>query len=183
MMSSDERLNLVAACGIDCGICSLNMCGSDPALLERLVARGIPREKLPCAGCRNIAGHCPLISAPCETFACVREKAVGFCHECDEFPCSRLCPSSQKADVLPHNLKVFNLCTIRRAGLEDFVKASADIERRYFKGRMEIGKGPSLASCSDIRATAIAPRRSREAKVFPPRRRNEDVAPGFRRVR
>ena len=143
-MSSNERLSLVAPCGIDCGNCSLNMCKDDPAMIDRLVARGIPREKIPCAGCRNIAGDCPVISGNCETYACVVAKAVEFCHECGEFPCAKLCPSSQRADVLPHNVKVFNLCTIARIGVEGFVKVSADIERRYFKGKMEIGKGPQL---------------------------------------
>ncbi len=144
-MSTSERLHLVAACGIDCGNCSLNPCKDDPALMDRLVQRGIPREKLPCPGCRNVAGRCPVISAPCETYECVQQKAVDFCSQCGDFPCSKLCPSSQRADVLPHNLKVFNLCTIERLGLEGFVKVSADLERLYFKGRMEIGKGPRLA--------------------------------------
>src|SRR5208282_2659227 len=100
-MSKSERLRLVAACGIDCGNCSLNLCRSDPALLERLAARGIPRERLPCAGCRNVAGDCPVISARCETYECVIQKGVDFCSECADFPCSKLCPSSQRADVLP----------------------------------------------------------------------------------
>jgi hypothetical protein len=144
-MPTNERLRLVAACGIDCGNCSLNMCKDDPALLDRLVERGIPREKLPCAGCRDVSGDCPVISSKCETYECVGQKAVDFCYECSDFPCSKLCPSSQRADVLPHNLKVFNLCTIERVGVEGFVKLSGDLERLYFKGKMEIGKGPRLA--------------------------------------
>ena len=144
-MQTSERLNLVAPCGIDCGNCALNRCAGDAALLERLVQRGIPREKLPCAGCRNISGDCPVIASRCETWECVREHGVEFCHECPDFPCGKLCPSSQRADVLPHNLKVFNLCTIERLGVEGFVHASARFEQLYFKGKMEIGKGPRLA--------------------------------------
>ena len=144
-VATNERLRLVAACGIDCGNCALNMSKDDPVLLERLVARGIPREKLPCGGCRNVAGNCPVISGTCETFECVGQRSVDFCHECADFPCAKLCPSSRRADVLPHNLKVFNLCTIERLGVEGFVAVSADLERRYFQGKMEIGKGPRLA--------------------------------------
>jgi hypothetical protein len=144
-MSSNERLHLVAACGIDCGNCSLYLCRNDAAMIERLAARGIPREKLPCSGCRRVEGRCPVIGAPCETYQCVNEKRVAFCFDCAEFPCSKLCPSSDRADVLPHNMKVFNLCTIQRTGVERFVKTSADLERLYFKGKMEIGKGPKLA--------------------------------------
>jgi len=144
-VQTSERTRLVAACGIDCGNCSLNLCRHDAALLERLVQRGIPRDRLPCAGCRDVKGTCPVINGTCETYECVMQRGVEFCYECAEFPCSKLCPSSQRADVLPHNLKVFNLCTIKRAGVEEFVKASAHLEQVYFKGQMEIGKGPHLA--------------------------------------
>jgi len=143
-MSSNERLRMVAPCGIDCGNCTLSLCRDDPATIERLVARGVPREKLPCEGCRSIGGDCPVIVGKCETYLCVRQKAVDFCYECADFPCSKLCPSSQRADVLPHNMKVFNLCTIERNGVEGFVKLSGDLERLYFKGKMEVGRGPQL---------------------------------------
>ncbi len=144
-MSNDERLSLVAACGIDCGNCSLYLCRDNAALTDHLVQRGIAREKLPCPGCRAAEGRCPVIGSPCETYECVHLKEVDFCSECGDFPCPKLCPASNRADVLPHNLKVFNLCTIERIGLEAFVKVSADFERLYFKGKMEIGKGPRPA--------------------------------------
>jgi hypothetical protein len=141
-MTNDERLALVAPCGIDCGLCSLNKCKDDPELLDRLVERGYPREKLPCAGCRNVAGDCPVIQGKCETYACIRRKGVDFCFECEDFPCSKLCPVAERAESLPHNLKVFNLCVIERKGREGFVKESERLEALYFKGSMEIGKGP-----------------------------------------
>jgi Protein of unknown function (DUF3795) len=144
-MSLNERQRMVAPCGIDCGNCMLSVCRNDPSMIDRLVAKGIPREKLPCEGCRAIEGDCPVITGKCETYACVRQKSVDFCFECADFPCSKLCPSSDRADVLPHNLKVFNLCTIERIGVEGFVRVSGDLERSYFKGKMEIGRGPRLA--------------------------------------
>lgn len=113
--------------------------------MDRLAERGIPRDRLPCAGCRNVDGDCPVINLGCETYGCVRSRGVEFCHECSDFPCSKLCPSAQRADVLPHNMKVFGLCTIKRLGVDGFVKVSGELERLYFRGRMEIGKGPSLA--------------------------------------
>ncbi len=143
-MAMTERLRMVAACGIDCGNCPLSLCRDDPALLEALVQRGIPRDRLPCPGCRGAHGDCPGNAARSETYECVQQRGVDYCFECADFPCGKLCPSSQRADVLPHNMKVFNLCTIRRDGVEAFVKASAGIERTYFKGKMEIGKGPRL---------------------------------------
>ena len=143
-MMSPERLNLVAPCGIDCGICELYTCRADARLFSALTARGIPVEKIPCDGCRPIEGKCPIIKEDCETFKCVMEKKVEFCFECSEFPCVKLHPSSKRAEVLPHNMKVFNLCTIKRDGVEAFVEKSSGIKKRYYAGIMEIGKGPQI---------------------------------------
>jgi len=144
-MSSEKRLRLVAPCGIDCGNCVLYLSRHDDVLMERLLARGIPKEKLPCEGCRNVEGDCPVIAQKCDTYRCVLEREIQFCFECTEYPCGKLCPSADRADVLPHNLKVFNLDMIERRGVEGFIKVSGDLERTYFKGKMEIGKGPRLA--------------------------------------
>ncbi len=141
-MSTQERINLVAPCGIDCGICELYVCRDNPQLSAYFVSKGIPQEKIPCPGCRNIGGNCPVIDSQCATYACAAGKDVDFCFRCGDFPCARLHPSADRADLLPHNLKVFNLCTIRRDGVEGFIEASAEIKRRYFKGKMKIGSGP-----------------------------------------
>jgi hypothetical protein len=113
--------------------------------MEALAAKGIPREKLPCRGCRNIAGYCPVIEGECSTFDCAAKHGVEFCFECAEFPCVRLNPASDRAAVLPHNMKVFNLCTIRRDGVAGFVRASADLKKRYYQGTMAVGRGPQLS--------------------------------------
>jgi Protein of unknown function (DUF3795) len=141
---SDDRNRLVAPCGIDCGNCALYTSRHDAAVMERLLARGISKEKLPCDGCRDVEGDCPVIGEKCETYRCVRDQDVDYCFECSEYPCAKLCPSSDRADVLPHNLKVFNLDTIQRLGVEGFIKVSGELEHVYFKGKMEIGKGPKL---------------------------------------
>lgn len=141
-MSKSGRLRAVAPCGIDCGTCELFLCGDNQQLFEYLVSKGVPKEKLPCEGCRDIEGFCPVLGSRCETYACVDEKNVAFCFECGDFPCSKLNPSADRADTLPHNLKVYNLCTIRREGVEGFLVLSGKIKERYFKGTMEIGKGP-----------------------------------------
>jgi len=143
-MLTEERLSLVAPCGIDCGICELYTCRDDAELQEKIVARGIPEEKLPCEGCRSVEGNCPVLGERCETFKCVSEVGAEFCFECGDFPCTNLQPTANRADVLPHNMKVFNLCTIKQFGREGFVKKSAEIKRRYYTGKMEIGKGPQL---------------------------------------
>lgn len=143
-MSRNERIHLVAPCGIDCGTCELCLCKDNQQLLFYLVTRGIPQEKLPCTGCRDMKGNYPVIGEQCATYACVTEHVVDFCFDCGEFPCSRLNPSADMADVLPHNLKVFQLCTIQLNGVEAFIDMSTGIKHRYYKGKMKIGRGPQI---------------------------------------
>jgi hypothetical protein len=144
LMTINKRAGLVAPCGIDCGTCELNLSKDNPPLLAYLVSKGIPKEKLPCEGCRNIKGDCPVIGAKCATYICATEKEADFCFNCSDFPCVKLQPSADRADILPHNMKVFNLCTIKRVGTERFVEISTEIKQRYYKGKMAVGKGPQI---------------------------------------
>jgi len=139
-----ESTTLIGPCGINCGECEGYTCKDNPALLEYLVSRGIKREKLPCAGCRGIQGNCPVIGETCETYTCVLEHKVDFCFECVDFPCPKLNPAADRADILQHNLKVFNLCCIRQMGAEKFLERASDIKHRYYKGKLIIGKGPQI---------------------------------------
>jgi hypothetical protein len=143
-MFTKERLYMAAPCGIDCGICELYVCKDDINLYNKLIERGMPKDKLPCAGCRSIEGKCPVIGDICETYTCVIEHKVEFCYECNEFPCVKLHPAVNRAEILPHNMKVYNLCTIKQSGLEKFIEKSAEIKKRYYIGKMEIGKGPQI---------------------------------------
>ena len=144
-MNTNERINLVAPCGIDCGTCELYLCQHDEGLLNALVSKGIPKEILPCRGCRDMDGKCPVIGRQCATYVCVKEKDVDFCFHCRDFPCAKLHPSADRADVLPHNMKVFNLCIIQREGVEGFIDISGELKKKYYKGKMEIGKGPRVS--------------------------------------
>ncbi len=143
-MSTQERIRLLAPCGIDCGICELYLSRDDEQLRVYLISRGIPEESIPCEGCRNTEGHCPVIGSQCETYACGVENDVKYCYECQDFPCAKLHPSADRADVLPHNLKVFNLCTIKRDGEEEFTRTSSAGKAKYLKGKMAIGSGPQM---------------------------------------
>ncbi len=148
-MKITDEIILVAPCGINCGDCEGYKAKDNPALLEYLVSRGIKREGLPCPGCRSIKGNCPAISCACDTYTCVAERGVDFCFECPEFPCARLNPAADRANVLPHNIKIFNLCFIQQQGLPRFLEKSPEIKQRYFQGKMLIGKGPQLNPPAD----------------------------------
>lgn len=143
-MEISARMKLVGPCGIDCGLCELFLCKNNPDLFNYLVGLGIPESKLPCNGCRNVNGDCPIMKETCSTFECVVEKKVTFCYQCFDFPCSKLQPAADKAGKLPHNMKVFNLCTIQKVKLKNFVEISAFIRKRYFEGTMVIGNGPQI---------------------------------------
>jgi hypothetical protein len=129
-------------CGIYCGECECHKAKDDPKMLEYLKSRGIPN--LPCPGCREVEGKCPVIGGVCETYHCAKKKEVGFCFECNEFPCSMLNPASDRAEILPHNLKAFNLSYIQNHGLDEFARHAAEFKEKYYKGKMEVGKGPQL---------------------------------------
>lgn len=144
IMFTQERINMVAPCGMDCGICEMHTCEENSPLYNRLIERGIPKESIPCKGCRSILGMCPVIREKCQTFQCISGRKIEFCYECDEFPCRKLHPAADRAEMLPHNLKVFNLCTIKNSGLEEFIDRSTEMKNRYFKGKIQVGNGPQM---------------------------------------
>ena len=67
---------LIAACGMNCGLCI-----------------GFLREKKPCGGCfkkddenkPKVCRSCTIVN--CESLA---ETESGFCYDCDKYPCTRL---------------------------------------------------------------------------------------------
>ena len=141
-METKKDLTPFAPCGTYCGECEAYKAKDDPKLMEYLLSRGFKQETLPCPGCREVKGKCPAIGKTCETYLCIQEHQVDFCFECGEFPCAKLNPASDRANVLPHNLKVYNLCCIEHQGLDKLVEEISEIRKRYFKGKMHIGIGP-----------------------------------------
>ena len=111
-MTDNELLDRFAPCGLDCSRCFAREGGAVqlPALELRQSLRGFEAlaarmaERAPeladypqfqavlavlceasCPGCRAGGGHLPTCSAR----TCHREKRVGFCFQCDEYPCER----------------------------------------------------------------------------------------------
>jgi hypothetical protein len=99
----------------------------------------IPIETMLCSGCRNHKGQIPLQkhvfgeAHRCAAYECSQEKGIKFCSDCDQFPCDNLHPYADKAGDLPHNIKVFNLCLIKKMGLEKWAESKAgDVRQTYF---------------------------------------------------
>ena len=62
-----------------------------------------------------------------------------FCCDCSDFPCDYLHPYADQAANVPHNIKVFNLCLIKKLGLETWAKNKAkSVKNVYFKGKWKL---------------------------------------------
>jgi hypothetical protein len=51
-------------------------------------------------------------------------------------------PAADRAEMLPHNLKVYLLAALKRDGAEAWAANYAGIIRAYYHGKMKIGAGP-----------------------------------------
>ena len=79
------------------------------------------------------------MAEPCKVFRCTSEKQHSLCSDCSDFPCDHLHPHADRASELPHNTKVFNLCLIKKMGLEEWAKSKAkDVKSAYFRGKVEL---------------------------------------------
>jgi hypothetical protein len=138
-----DKNALHAPCGIHCGLCPRNLAIKDEQIRSRLSAGlNLPPENVTCTGCRSIDGHCPAIVDQCATWVCIKGKGLEFCSECSDFPCAKLIPSSDRADKLPHNIKIFSLTLRKTKGAYEWEKVIKDVYDRYFHGKMVVGHGP-----------------------------------------
>jgi hypothetical protein len=116
---------LTAPCGLPCFACYVFL-ATEHRKLQPLIGRvlGIPPEKVVCRGCRNEQGKCGLLPMPCNVYPCAEKKGITFCCDCSDFPCDYLHPYFDNAKVW-HNTKVFNLCLIKKMGLESWAQNKA----------------------------------------------------------
>ena len=101
----------------------------------------IPLDKAICKGCRNENGTIGFLNMtePCNAYRCIFDKGIDFCFDCSDFPCDYLHPYSDMAPMVPHNTKVFNLCLIRKMGLEKWAREKAkSVKETYFKGKFKL---------------------------------------------
>jgi hypothetical protein len=140
-----DKAFLTAPCGTDCFNC-LTYEGNIIAEWKKHLSESlnIPMDEVACKGCRAEQGKCKFLPKDqCETWNCIQGKGVDFCHECDDFPCVLLMPSQQGAPFA-HNLKLYNLCRMKRVGIDKWIEEAEAVRRRYFEGRFEVGSGPIL---------------------------------------
>ncbi|MDD2596481.1 MAG: DUF3795 domain-containing protein [Candidatus Cloacimonetes bacterium] len=143
-MEHHQAKELISPCGIYCGGCSLYLAKDRPEIIPMLLQHGVTEDQLPCSGCRGEDGNCKHLDARCEQYACAQDKGVSFCFECEDFPCNRLLPAADRANSLPHNMKMFAQCYIQKYGPEAYIAKLPEIRKRYFSGKISYGKGPLL---------------------------------------
>lgn len=137
---------IVAPCGIDCFNCELYEENLNEEFITGLSERiKVPKELLTCKGCSegNICTLLKLRGKNCKTLDCVKEKGVNYCFECDTFPCEYLMPLADGAEKFPQNIKLYNLCRMKRIGIDAWMEEVGDIRKTYFTKKIVIGEGGS----------------------------------------
>ena len=85
------RRELLAPCGLYCGVCGILIAHRDNNLKfkERLASfYGVKAEDIACKGC--LSDEPSLFCSTCSIRACTVERGYEGCHECDEFPCASI---------------------------------------------------------------------------------------------
>lgn len=138
-----DYFQMTAPCGLDCFNCHFHLANENQesmAIVEKISNEyKIPVEAMLCKGCRAHNGQIPIQKQVfgeahhCAAYECSQEKGCSFCADCDQFPCDNLHPYADKAADLPHNIKVFNLCLIKKMGLERWAEHKAiEVRKVYF---------------------------------------------------
>jgi len=133
---------MTAPCGLDCFNCLMYLANENEELRAKISKnRGISFDQAVCEGCREEAGKPDFFNwtEPCSVYRCITKRKLDFCYQCSDFPCDYLHPYADRASEVPHNTKVFNLCLIKKMGLESWAKAKAkDVKHTYFKEKFRL---------------------------------------------
>ncbi len=97
--------NLIAPCGMNCGIC-----------------KAFLRQKNPCHGCNNAGLNKPKTRVYCRLRICGKRRGQ-YCCDCAEFPCDRLGRLDQRYRTRYGTSQIENLEIIRDNGIRKFVAA------------------------------------------------------------
>lgn len=137
-----DRKRLTAPCGLDCFNCMIHEDNLTDEVAEAIGSRwGAPKDEIACRGCRAEDGGHFHLPQGCATLDCVKARGVEFCCDCTDFPCAYLAPTADGAERYPHNIKVYNLCRIKRIGLERWIEEAGEIRKKYFRCKFAMGKG------------------------------------------
>lgn len=104
--------NLIAPCGMNCGLCIAYL-----------------RKKNPCSGCYKINDvNKPEACRSCKIVNCelLIETESGFCYDCKKYPCLRLKNLDKRYRTKYGMSMIENLLYIKNQGLDEFLKNEED---------------------------------------------------------
>lgn len=113
MIQEQKYQGLIAACGMNCGLCI-----------------GYLREKKPCGGCFKIDDeNKPKSCRSCKIVNCalLAETESGFCYDCVKYPCTRLKNLDKRYRIKYGMSMIENLEYIQNHGLELFLAKEEDL--------------------------------------------------------
>ncbi len=146
---------MTSPCGLDCFNCAAYLANEDAQLRVAIAKQlGLPDEKARCQGCRNERGMIGFLgdTESCAVFRCTDGQGLEFCYQCQDFPCDHLHPYADQAAVRPHNTKVFNLCLIKKMGLEVWAETkAASVKRTYFSDKLSVHLADKVRQEDDSR--------------------------------
>ena len=132
-ISGEFDKKIAAVCGLYCEACSWFIAtAEEPERLKRLSAQLNWSEKdSKCYGCRSDK-RLPYCEK-CRMSACAAERGIGFCSECDDYPCIEL---KRFQSAMPHRIELWvNLERIKSVGYKQWLK---EIRGNYTCPRCQI---------------------------------------------
>lgn len=105
------RKELIAPCGMNCGICKAYL-----------------REKNKCPGCRGNDTHKPITRIHCKIKTCIffQNNEIEFCFACEDFPCEKLKHLDKRYRNKYNMSMIENLENIKKSGISKFIKNETD---------------------------------------------------------
>ena len=141
------KRKVVAPCGLDCFNCEFfedNVTEELQAKMSQITK--LPKEIISCKGCSegNVCLFLKIQGKSCKTLECIKEKGVNYCYECDNFPCDYLMPLADGAANNLHNIKLYNLCRMKKIGIDAWIDEVNVTREKYFNKKFIIGEGGKL---------------------------------------
>jgi hypothetical protein len=130
-----DYAQMTSPCGLDCFNCPMFLATKDEQLKQRIGQElGMSIDNLQCRGCRPEGGLIAFqgMTEPCPIFQCAQQGGNHFCCDCETFPCDLLDPLADPSYRFPCNIRVFNLCLIKKTGVERWARCKARRVRKAY---------------------------------------------------
>lgn len=108
------KQKMIAACGMNCGVCKAYLRGNNP-----------------CHGCREAEKNMPKTRVNCKMRIC-RKRKGDYCCDCLEFPCERLIHLDNRYRIKYSMSQIENLNYIKKHGIEKFLEKE---EKRWLSAK------------------------------------------------